>query len=53
MKFYVSRKGGTEGGEWVYLKDENSVAVTWLAVEKKLLGWHWVGLSLCMNGPII
>ena len=48
MKFYVSRKGGTERGGWVHLKGENSMAVTWLTVETPWL----VGLSLCMNGPI-
>jgi len=43
MKFYVSRKSGTEGGGWVHLKGENSMAVTWLTVETP-----W----LALGGPL-
>jgi len=43
MKFYVSRKGGTEGGGWVHLKGENIMGVTWLATETP-----W----LALGGPL-
>ena len=39
----MSRKGGTEGGGWVHLKGETSMAITWLAVETP-----W----LALGGPL-
>ena len=37
-RFCMSRKGGTEGGRWVYPKGENSIAISGLG-----LGQNWVG----------
>jgi len=38
LKFCVSRKGGTGGGEWVHLKGANSMAATGLVFRSDLVG---------------
>ena len=38
LRFCVSRKGGTGGGGWVYLKDANSMAASGLIFRSNLVG---------------
>jgi len=45
----VSRKGRTEGGGWVHLKGENSMAVTWLAVKTP---WLALGEPLSLQNGL-
>jgi len=39
-RFCFSRKGGTEGGELLYSKGANSMAMSGLGCTNGL-GWHW------------
>ena len=38
LRFWVSRKGGTGGGGWVYPKGANSMAVSGLILRSDLVG---------------
>jgi len=44
--FYTSRKGGTGGDGWVYLKSANSIAISVLSVRNNLVGSRWTAFVL-------
>jgi len=44
LRFCMGRKGGTGGGEWVLLKDANSMTMSGLACRKALVG---TGRAIC------